>query len=345
MARRSSMGLWIGLGVGGAAVLGLGAATAFAVSRRRDDELPGGSTGSGAGSGKPADPRAADAAFAATTAAAATTAVAAWPATAPYVGASTPLVVAAWQAQPPSARAGIFSPEVAAAAQVAAPVAAGAATTPSPAPASTGTAGRGRQEALAGWVFGAAPKFAKKGPGAVFKWTVDRFVKELKKAMANLRGQFCGNANKVYKKLKDAGAAVPKQSKWDDLSCDQKIAFVAALGPQGVAMLVAGTLVAGFARDAVGEFKKFGGKASDAVADLSRKLGVKVPEINVSVPKAPKLFGLDDHECPGCTGRGEPLPGANLPGTTFVTAAGHPPRPHPANFRTRDVSPVKFGVV
>lgn len=194
-------------------------------------------------------------------------------------------------------------------------------------------------------MFGAAPKFAKKGPGAVFKWTVDRFVKELKKAMANLRGQFCGNANKVYKKLKDAGAAVPKQSKWDDLSCDQKIAFVAALGPQGVAMLVAGTLVAGFARDAVGEFKKFGGKASDAVADLSRKLGVKVPEINVSVPKAPKLFGLDDHECPGCTGRGEPLPGANLPGTTFVTAAGHPPRPHPANFRTRDVSPVKFGVV
>ena len=355
MARRSRAG-WLWAAGAGAAVLGLGG-VAFAVSRRRADELPGGSTGSGAGSGKPADPRAADAAFTATTAAAATAAVASWPATAPYVGAATPLGGAAWQGQPAAQRAGIFDPSTATAAQIAAGAAAGAAPAGETKEQYYARTGKLREDdwggataGLAGWAFGAPPKFAKKGPGAVFKWSVDRFVKELKKALKNLGAQFCKNADKVYKKLADAGAAVPKQSKWDDLSCDQKIAFVAALGPQGVLMLASGALAAGFARDAAAEFKKFGGKASAAVADLSKKLGVKVPKLNVGgtagdvVKKASSLFGLDD--CVGCGGgRGEPLPGANLPGTSFVTPAGVPARPHPANFRTRDVSPVKLGIL
>ena len=345
MAKRSSGKLWLGVGAGVAVVGGailFAARSANAASQEQQGSGPPGDDPQKAA----ADAKQADAAFAAMIGAAATAAVALVPASAPYVGVATPIVAAGWKSQPVKTRAGVWSgagPVAGVVAQAAPYVAAGASAAASQSAPSESSSSS--TDGFAGAPsFGAAPR-GKKGPLAVLAWATNRFVYELKKAMRQLGKVFCANADKVYKELLKAGAALPKQSKWDALSCDQKLAFVAALGPWGVGMLAGGALLGGFASDAAGQFKKWGPKAGAAVADLSKKLGVKVPDIGGAVSSLAKSVGLGalDAHCEGC--RGEPLPSANLPGTTFVTAAGHPPRPHAANVRTQDVSPVKFGVV
>lgn len=100
------------------------------------------------------------------------------------------------------------------------------------------------------------------GAPAVAKWVQKRLLAEVRKRMAEL----CRNADTVYAKMKSAGAALPSQSKWNDLSCEQKLAFITALGPYGAAMLAGGVLLGGWTRDAAGEAKKY-------VASAAKSLG------------------------------------------------------------------------
>lgn len=100
----------------------------------------------------------------------------------------------------------------------------------------------------------------------VLKWTVKRLEAEVKKALNAFRNELCDNANKVYAKLKANGASVPKRSTWDSYSCDQKIGFIAALGPYGSAMLAAGALVGGWVSNTTGEWKKFNAYGYGAAA-------------------------------------------------------------------------------
>lgn len=114
---------------------------------------------------------------------------------------------------------------------------------------------------------------AAKGYVAVLKWAVTKLIAVLKQNMGELRAQYCANADRVYYLLKSKGASVPKQSTWDKLSCDQKVAFVFALGPYGSVMVATGALAGGFVTNAAKEMKKYGGQAAKAVNRVAASLG------------------------------------------------------------------------
>lgn len=253
--------------------------------------------GNPATSGDGADARQADAIFAVVVAAASTAAVGiVGPAAVPYVGVATPIVVGAWKGLPPKDKAGIWRGDVSsrAAAGAATGAAAGAtvvALQPRPqAPTTTAIAPQRapqRDTALAGLgAFGAVS--AATGRANVLQWAVKRFVSELKKAMLQLRNQLCAGADKVYEKLHDANVGkvgLPKRATWAKLSCDQKIAFVAALGPQGMAMLYAGALVGSWAADAQKEFKRYGKAAANVVDKIADAIGGSATKIADDVAK------------------------------------------------------------
>ena len=111
-----------------------------------------------------------------------------------------------------------------------------------------------------------------KGAPAVAAWVLRRMNAE----WAKRKGQLCANADRVYAKLKAAGADTPSTSKWNGLSCDQKMAFIAALGPYGVPMLVAGALVSGFVSNAAGEFKRYGGAAAKSLGSAAKSFSDSV---------------------------------------------------------------------
>lgn len=69
----------------------------------------------------------------------------------------------------------------------------------------------------------------------------------------------CKKADRVASQLKAKGAKIPKA--WGSFSCDEKIAWIAALGPTGVAQVLAGQLIGKFATDAADEVKKWRGQA------------------------------------------------------------------------------------
>ena len=129
------------------------------------------------------------------------------------------------------------------------------------------------------------------GAQAVGAWV----LKRMKAEWAKQKNMLCKNADKLYAKLKAKGAALPKQSKWDGLSCDQKLAFIVALGPYGASMLVAGALVGGFATDAAKEFQKYGKDAAkklgSAGKDFSDAVSNVTSGVTVSVPKVRNPFG------------------------------------------------------
>lgn len=204
--------------------------------------LPDGESGQPATGGKPYDPTAdaaaATQAFALATAAASAAAVATNVAFTPYVGAATPVVVGAWQALSTIDKANIWT---------------------------------GKTSGVAG-LFGLGAVSKTGGAGRVFNWAVSAFIKALRAKAKELGALYCSKANALYKKLKAAGAAVPSQSKWDGLSCDQKIAFTVALGPLGLTMLISGSLVGGWATDAAGQFKKYGGDAAKSIGSAGSNL-------------------------------------------------------------------------
>lgn len=106
------------------------------------------------------------------------------------------------------------------------------------------------------------------------------------KAKANL----CVKADVIVTKLRAKGAAIPKA--YYGYSCDQKIAFAAAVlgaGPAGVGALVAGTLTASLAVRSGKELSHLTNAAGNYAARVTA--GAKLPKI-----KFPKLFGLGVEE-------------------------------------------------
>lgn len=256
--------------------------------------------GNPATSGDGADARQADAIFAVVVAAASTAAIGiVGPGAVPYVGVATPIVVGAWKGLPPKDKAGIWRGDVSSGAAAGAATGAAAGATAvalqprTQAPTTTAIAptapqrAPSRNTALAGLgAFGAVS--AATGRANVLKWAVRRFVSELKKAMLQLRNQLCAGADKVYEKLHDANVGkvgLPKRATWAKLSCDQKIAFVAALGPQGMAMLYAGALVGSWASDAQKEFKRYGKAAANVVDKIADAIGGSATKIADDVAK------------------------------------------------------------
>lgn len=104
----------------------------------------------------------------------------------------------------------------------------------------------------------------------------------------------CARADKVAADLARRGAKIPKA--WDDMNCEQKVAFIVALGPFGMSSLVMATAVGTLATSASKEVKKYAKAAKNAVEDISKKLGIKAPKIDINV-SVPKLFGLGDLGC------------------------------------------------
>lgn len=121
------------------------------------------------------------------------------------------------------------------------------------------------------------------GPEAVAKWVLKRAYAEFKKRKLAL----CAGSDKVYAKLKAAGAAGPSAAKWKSLSCDQKMAFMLALGPAGMQMMIVGGLLGGFATNAAREMEKYAPAAAAKIGDTVThwtKVGggiFKVPKIRL----------------------------------------------------------------
>lgn len=95
------------------------------------------------------------------------------------------------------------------------------------------------------------------------------------KKINEAKARLCKKADAVAHKLEArfGSSVVPKR--WDKFSCDEKIAWVAALGPLGTSALLAGTLagagwdvtrktVEGWAQDAESAAKKVGDALEDA---------------------------------------------------------------------------------
>ena len=80
----------------------------------------------------------------------------------------------------------------------------------------------------------------------------------------------------------------------EDWSCDQKAAFVVALGPLGVTAAFGGVLTGTLAINAKDEVARNFERAKAAVKDISKKLGVKVPEVKIggTAGAVAKKFGL-----------------------------------------------------
>lgn len=97
----------------------------------------------------------------------------------------------------------------------------------------------------------------------------------------------CTKADMVVSQIRARGGAVPAEyNRW---SCDQKIAFVAALGPAGVAALLAGALVGRLATDTVNEVKRAVGNVQNAASSNAK--GVEHAGQHV-VNSVKHLFGL-----------------------------------------------------
>ena len=122
-----------------------------------------------------------------------------------------------------------------------------------------------------------------KGAENLFKWVLKRLKKELNKA----RNIACGKIDSVIAQLRAKGAKVPKMTGW---SCDQKIAFVAALGPYGIATVVAGALVGQLATNTAHEVARNIDRATDAVKDISKRLGLKIPDVKLPSVSIPNPF-------------------------------------------------------
>jgi hypothetical protein len=99
-------------------------------------------------------------------------------------------------------------------------------------------------------------------------------------AAANIaKGGLCRATDQAISRLKSAGAKIPGGI--EGWSCDQKAAFVLALGPAGVLLAFTGVLTGALATNTVKEVERTFKAASDEVAAISKKLGIKVPDISV----------------------------------------------------------------
>lgn len=91
------------------------------------------------------------------------------------------------------------------------------------------------------------------------------------------KAALCAKAEKVKLAVEARfGDSVIPDSKWKKLSCDEKIAYVAALGPVGVQALLAGALVGAAWNTSAKTVEKWADeaqKATDAVSDATDKVG------------------------------------------------------------------------
>ena len=111
------------------------------------------------------------------------------------------------------------------------------------------------------------------GPQKILAYVTNEIVSAVKKAISDLGKFGCTKVNKVIAELRNEGANVPRGI--DSWSCDQKIAFVAGLGPLGVSCLIAGALVAGVAGNAPAIVNKYGKQAEQAANAILAHSGVQ----------------------------------------------------------------------
>lgn len=88
-----------------------------------------------------------------------------------------------------------------------------------------------------------------------------------KQAINAAKARLCANADRVASKLRAKYGATVIPSKWDKFSCDEKLAWLAALGPQGVAAVIAGQLVGNAWNASREEVERWADHASDIVGD------------------------------------------------------------------------------
>ena len=99
---------------------------------------------------------------------------------------------------------------------------------------------------------GIPPKYER-----LASWIVQSIIKAAKKALRDIGKLGCDKADKAIKALKAKGVPVPDMKGW---SCDQKLAFIASLGPDGMALLLGTAATAKLAKDAAEEAKRLGRK-------------------------------------------------------------------------------------
>lgn len=163
---------------------------------------------------------------------------------------------------------------------------------------------------------GSVPGCTNPAPGlqSIVCWAAQGIADNIHKQMLGV----CGNIDKVIAALKAKGAPIPNMSGW---SCDQKVAFVAALSPGGIAVLLAGALVGALAVNTVSIVKNSLSQASKAVSDISKKLGVKVPDLSI-----PKVGGTTEDIIDSVFGLGgftsSPMP-LVLVGSALFAGAGY----------------------
>lgn len=85
------------------------------------------------------------------------------------------------------------------------------------------------------------------------------------------KDKLCKNAASVAAQMRDKGFSLPLG--FDSWSCDQQMAFIAALGPFGIPMLLAGALVNGAINGLAEELQKTEQALASFNADVNHALG------------------------------------------------------------------------
>jgi hypothetical protein len=114
-------------------------------------------------------------------------------------------------------------------------------------------------------------------------------------AINKAKAALCKKADQVVKQLRAKGGAVPKE--YDRWSCDQKIAFVAALGPEGVAMVLAGALAGKWATATANEIKKLTGDAANAFTSNTKGATNAVKSVGKKIGLGAIRYGFAGRAC------------------------------------------------
>lgn len=105
--------------------------------------------------------------------------------------------------------------------------------------------------------------------------------------------ELCKKANKLKDEIeRKFGTIGMSDSKWDKLSCDEKIAYMAALGPYGTAALLAGTIAIAGWNTTKKEVERWAENAKDAADKIGEQLSDPAGTVESWGKKAGKAFGL-----------------------------------------------------
>lgn len=118
----------------------------------------------------------------------------------------------------------------------------------------------------------------------------------INRAKANL----CRKADRVVAQIRGRGGVVPKG--YDSLSCDQKVAFVAALGATaglGLAVVLGGSLVGGLASASGQELTRLADRAKGSVRGFENAVSSTIENIGDTASNLAKKIGLGQYPVRG----------------------------------------------